>query len=47
MYQLGHTDPHFTLRIYTHIMRRNTAERERLQALVRGDAIECAAPPGS
>jgi integrase len=38
MYQLGHTDPAFTLRIYAHVMRRSTAERKRLQALVGGDS---------
>lgn len=37
MAQLGHTDPKFTLRVYTHMMRRSTGERERLKALVRGD----------
>ena len=37
MAQLGHTDPKFTLRVYAHMMRRSTAERERLKALVRGD----------
>ncbi|MEA2361297.1 MAG: integrase [Thermoleophilaceae bacterium] len=34
MAQLGHTDPKFTLRVYTHMMRRDRAERERLKALV-------------
>ncbi|MGH7489936.1 MAG: tyrosine-type recombinase/integrase, partial [bacterium] len=34
MAQLGHTDPNFTLRIYTHTMRRDPAERARLKALV-------------
>jgi integrase len=34
--QLGHTDPAFTLRVYTHMMRREPGERERLQALVEG-----------
>ena len=38
MAQLGHTDPKFTLRIYTHVMRRDPAERQRLRALVHGDA---------
>jgi integrase len=38
MAQLGHTDPKFTLRIYTHLMRRGVAERQRLRALVYGDA---------
>jgi integrase len=36
MAQLGHTDPAFTLRVYTHIMRRDPGERERLRALVEG-----------
>jgi integrase len=36
MHQLGHTDPAFTLRVYTHIMRRSPQERERLKALVEG-----------
>ncbi len=34
MHQLGHTDPHFTLRTYSHVMRRDAAERRRLQAEV-------------
>jgi integrase len=34
MAQLGHTDPKFTLRVYTHMMRRGPAERARLKALV-------------
>jgi integrase len=34
MAQLGHTDPKFTLRIYTHLMRRDSAERARLKKLV-------------
>jgi integrase len=36
MHQLGHTDPRFTLRVYTHVMSRREGGRERLQALVRG-----------
>ena len=36
MAQLGHTDPKFTLRVYTHMMRRGPDERARLKALVRG-----------
>jgi hypothetical protein len=36
MQQLGHTDPAFTLRVYTHLMRRSPEERERLKALVEG-----------
>lgn len=34
MAQLGHTDPQFTLRIYTHLMRRDPEERKRLRDLV-------------
>jgi hypothetical protein len=37
MAQLGHTDPKFTLRVYTHLMRRDPAERARLRALVYGE----------
>jgi hypothetical protein len=37
MRQLGHTDPGFTLRVYTHMMVRSPEERERLKALVRGE----------
>jgi hypothetical protein len=36
MQQLGHTDPAFTLRVYSHTMRRGEEERERLKALVHG-----------
>ena len=32
MVQLGHTDPAFSLRVYTHMMRRGPEERERLRA---------------
>lgn len=39
MAQLGHTDPTFTLRVYTHMMSRNPAERQRLKALVRGERV--------
>jgi integrase len=39
MAQLGHTDARFTLRVYAHVMRRDPAERERLQALVRGEPM--------
>lgn len=45
MAQLGHTDPKFTLRVYTHVMRRDPAERERLKALVSGDAPEATPAP--
>jgi integrase len=37
MAQLGHTDPKFTLGVYTHMMRRDPAERSRLKALVKGE----------
>lgn len=37
MRQLGHTDPGFTLRVYTHMMSRDPGERERLKALVQGE----------
>ncbi len=37
MAQLGHTDPGFTLRVYTHAMSRDPAERARLKALVEGE----------
>jgi hypothetical protein len=36
MGQLGHTDPAFTLRVYSHMMRRDAGERDRLRALVGG-----------
>lgn len=36
MGQLGHADPTFTLRLYTHAMRRDDGERTRLRALVEG-----------
>jgi integrase len=39
MAQLGHTDPAFTLRVYTHVMRRDPGERDRLRALVEGRDI--------
>lgn len=37
MAQLGHTSPNFTLRVYTHMMRREPGERDRLRALVEGE----------
>jgi integrase len=40
MAQLGHTDPKFTLKVYTHMMRQSPGERERLTALVKGDYRE-------
>jgi hypothetical protein len=36
MTQLGHADPGFTLRVYTHAMRRGDGEREALRGLVEG-----------
>jgi integrase len=39
MKQLGHTDPAFTLRTYTHMMSREPGERARLKALVNGERI--------
>jgi integrase len=39
MAALGHTDPKFTLRVYTHLMRRDPTERTRLKSLVDGDAV--------
>jgi len=36
MGQLGHTDPAFTLRLYTHAMSRDDGEQDALRALVRG-----------
>jgi hypothetical protein len=34
MAQIGHTDPAFTLLVYTHMLRRDQGERDRLRALV-------------
>jgi integrase len=46
MEALGHTDPAFTLRVYTHMMRRDKGERDRLKALVRGERVlALEAPP--
>lgn len=39
MAQLGHADPKFTLRVYTHAMRRDGDERARLRALVDGTTL--------
>jgi integrase len=47
MEALGHTDPKFTLKVYTHVMNRDPAERRRLKALVEGErvlAVEAPAP---
>ena len=40
MAQLGHAHPAFTLRVYTHLMRRGKDERARLKALVQGEGID-------
>ena len=46
MRQIGHTDPDFTLRVYSHLMSREPGERERLKALVSGErVIAVPAPP--
>jgi integrase len=45
MRQIGHTDPQFTLRVYTHMMSREGAERARLKALVRGERVIARQPP--
>ena len=37
MAQLGHADPRFTLRVYTHLLSRRDDERDRLPALVEGE----------
>ncbi|MET0557610.1 MAG: site-specific integrase [Solirubrobacterales bacterium] len=39
MQQLGHTDPSFTLRVYSHLMNRDPVERKRLKALVNGERV--------
>jgi integrase len=46
MAQLGHTDPKFTLRVYTHLMRRDPAERDCLKALVYGGELTKDTPVG-
>ena len=45
MRQLGHTDPGFTLRVYSHLMSRDAEERKRLKALVRGERVLATQPP--
>jgi len=45
MRQLGHTDPAFTLRVYTHGMARSKEERARLAALVNGEWTSSAGEP--
>jgi integrase len=46
MRMLGHTDPGFTLRVYTHMMARSEGERARLTALVRGERVIAVEAPG-
>jgi integrase len=40
MAALGHADPRLTLRVYAHVMRRGTDERERLVGFVSGRVAE-------
>ena len=47
MCMLGHTDPGFTLRVYTHLMARSDEERRRLNALVEGEREILVEPPSS
>jgi hypothetical protein len=47
MAQLGHTDPTFTIRVYTHLMRRSTKEREAMRALIEGTWEPEKAPMGT
>ena len=39
MAQMGHTDAKFTLSVYAKAMQRRDGERERLRALVNGEAV--------
>jgi len=45
MKQLGHTDPAFTLRVYSHMMSREPGERARLKALVNGERVAAVTYP--
>ena len=47
MQQLGNTDPAFTLRVYSHLMRRSDQERDGLKALVEGQVCREKAGNGS
>jgi integrase len=47
MAQLGHTDPTFTIRVYTHLMRRSPKEREGMKALIEGTWEPEKAPTGT
>lgn len=46
MAQLGHTDPAFSLRVNTHMMRRDPSELKRLRALVAGQMRRKGSRPG-
>jgi integrase len=46
MAQIGHTDPRFTLKVYTHMMRRDPEERARLKAYVN-DVIQADPEPAA
>lgn len=45
MRQIGHTDPAFTLRVYSHLMSREPGERAKLKALVNGERIVAVPTP--
>ena len=45
MRQIGHTDPQFTLRVYTHMMSLDPDDRGRLKALVRGERVIARSTP--
>jgi integrase len=45
MRQIGHTDPQFTLRVYTHMMSLDPDDRGRLKALVRGERVIARSAP--
>jgi Phage integrase family len=47
MAQLGHTGPAFTIRVYTHLMRRSAKEREAMRALIAGTWEPEKAPTGT
>jgi hypothetical protein len=44
MFQLGHADSAFTLRVYAHMMSREPGGRARLKALVNGERVVVPAP---
>jgi integrase len=47
MAQLGHTDPGFTIRVYTQLLRRSVQERESMRALIDGAGAPIVAPNGT